>query len=371
MFKSIGSLLRLEDLIASDVPLILKVIKWVGFVVLVLNFKSFPGVWHILMPLLKHRLSGLLNRRGGGSEWWTSVSPVGRSVFPTPDGSDKGALVVLECRATLDDCDWIGHLSNSSYAKNLDPARMRMLLSWFPAFFDDGGMAALGAAHYQYIKEIRMNAKYEIRLSIGAWEDKWVYCVAKFVSHTKQKSTSKSQRSDSSSTQTPFIPSVSTLPTPSVSTLPTPSVTEAPTPAELVASKSQDKTVFDTSIVDKALFSVEEKKQVLQTHDTDGALIHCIAVSAICFKHGRITVPPNIVLATSGYSLTEPGDTNNWLCARRLRERGRVAMSEFFRGGWKSEDNKFWEVVPKVETERIKRLAELKKLTEGMNGLRV
>ncbi|CAE6358281.1 unnamed protein product [Rhizoctonia solani] len=363
MFKWIGSLISPETTSALDSRLIPKVIKWVIFAVFMLNVKSFPGAWHVrvLMPLLKHRLSGLLNRRGDGHKWWTSVSPVGRSVFPTPDGSDKGALVVLECRATLDDCDWIGHLSNSSYAKNLDPARMNMLLSWFPAFFNDGGMAALGAAHYQYIREIRMNKRYEIRLSIEAWEDKWLYCVAKFVSHTNKKLNSGDSKS--TSTHTSFIPSTSTPGTPYI--------TETTTPAERFDYKSQDTRALDTSIVDKELNSASEKKQALQTHDTDGALIHCIAVSAICFKHGRITVPPNVVLATSGYSLTEPGDTSNWLHAKRLRERGRGMMSEFFRGGWKSEENKFWEVGSKVEAERVRRLIGVRKLTEGMNGLRV
>ncbi len=36
----------------------------------------------------------------------------------------------------------------------------------------------LSAAHYQYIKEIPMFADYEIRISIGGFEDKWVSTVA-------------------------------------------------------------------------------------------------------------------------------------------------------------------------------------------------
>ncbi|GAB1524485.1 hypothetical protein RhiTH_007639 [Rhizoctonia solani] len=309
--KRANPLPLLEIASSSENSFVSRAIKWVVFAVLILNVKSLPGAWHVrvLMPLLKHRLNGLINRRGDGYEWWTSVSPVGRSIFPTLDGSDKGALVVLKCHATLDDCDWIGHLSNSSYAKNLDPARMNMLLSWFPAFFNDGGMAALGAAHYQYIKEIPMNRRYEIRLSIGAWEDKWnllalkydaiasepkVYCVAKFVSHKKQKIKSTEHSTNAS---TPLIPPIS-APT-------TPFEAETSTPAELIDRKVQEERDLDTSIVDSGLKPATKNKKTLQTHDDDGALIHCIAVSAICFKHGRITVPPNVVLATSGYSLTE------------------------------------------------------------------
>ncbi|KAF8745900.1 Capsule polysaccharide biosynthesis protein, partial [Rhizoctonia solani] len=353
--KRANPLPLLEIASSSENSFVSRAIKWVVFAVLILNVKSLPGAWHVrvLMPLLKHRLNGLINRRGDGYEWWTSVSPVGRSVFPTLDGSDKGALVVLKCHATLDDCDWIGHLSNSSYAKNLDPARMNMLLSWFPAFFNDGGMAALGAAHYQYIKEIPMNRRYEIRLSIGAWEDKW------FVFHKKQKIKSTEHSTNAS---TPLIPPIS-APT-------TPFEAETSTPAELIDRKVQEERDLDTSIVDSGLKPATKNKKTLQTHDDDGALIHCIAVSAICFKHGRITVPPNVVLATSGYSLTETGDKSNWLNAKRLRERGTAAMTDFFRGGWKLEENKFWQAGPKVEEERNRRLAELRKLTEGMNGLR-
>ncbi|CAE7085824.1 unnamed protein product [Rhizoctonia solani] len=350
---------------AAESSFIPKVIRWAVIAVLVLNAKSWPGAWHVrvLMPLLKHRFSRLLNKRGDEHEWWTTVSPVGRSVFPTPDGSDEGALVVIKCRATLDDCDWSGHLSNSSYAKNLDPARMNMLLSWFPAFFNDGGMAALGAAHYQFIREIPINKQYEIRLSIATWEDKWVYCVAKFVSHTNQKTHSRTNDSLNAGANAPLIPSISTPATPLV--------TETSTPAELVDIKPQEVATLDASRVDSGLTSTTTSKPTLQTHDIDGALLHCVAVSAICFKHGRITVPPNVVLATSGYSLTELGDRGNWLDAKRLRERGRTAMAEFFRGGWKTEQKKFWEIGPRVEEERTKKLVEFRKLTEGMNGLRV
>ncbi|KAJ1300414.1 hypothetical protein OPQ81_005234 [Rhizoctonia solani] len=365
MFKWTSPLFSLELSNTFNSSLISKVIQWTVIFVLVLNSKSWPGVWHlrVLMPLLKHRLSGFLNKIVDGHEWWTRVSPVGRSIFPTPDGSDEGALVVLKCRATLDDCDWNGHLSNSSYAKNLDPARMNMLLSWFPAFFNDGGMVALGAAHYQYIREIPINKKYEIRLSIGAWEDKWMYCIAKFVSNTKQNSKPKVKESPSTGANAPIIPSISTPATPLV--------TEASTPAEFVKIKSQNATTLETSRVDKELSSTAIPKPMLRRHDVDGALLHCVGVSVICFKHGRITVPPKVVLATSGYSLTETGDISNWLNAKRLRKRGKVAISEFFRGGWKTEENKFWEVGPRVEAERVRRLVELKKLTEGMNGLRI
>lgn len=71
--------------------------------------------------------------------------------------------------------------------------RMKVLMAWFPAFFSDGGWMGLAgrciiyalqfdykletiAAHYNHIREIPIGAKYEIRMSVGGWEeDKWVW----------------------------------------------------------------------------------------------------------------------------------------------------------------------------------------------------
>lgn len=51
---------------------------------------------------------------------------------------------------------------------------MQACIDWFPAIFGDGVWMALGGAHYHYIREIPINTPYEIRMSIGGWEDKWV-----------------------------------------------------------------------------------------------------------------------------------------------------------------------------------------------------
>lgn len=95
------------------------------------------------------------------------------------------------------------HISNSSYAKNLDPVRMKVLMAWFPIFLSDGWWIGLAgvcnncflilrvtglntiAAHYHYIREIPIGVKYQIRVSIGGWEnDKWVRAYLVLCSHT-------------------------------------------------------------------------------------------------------------------------------------------------------------------------------------------
>ncbi|KAG8734975.1 hypothetical protein FRC11_003532, partial [Ceratobasidium sp. 423] len=329
----------------------------------------------VFKSVMGYRLNELFSKRGDSHKFITNISPVGRSVFPTSDGSDSGAISVLKAWAgenfyivamgvrltveyvsALDDCDFNGHLSNSCYAKNLDPARMQAWVEWCPSLFADGAWVALGGAHYHYIREIPMNASYEIRVSIGGWDEKWIYLVAKFVSHPKKKSKSSASKIHSAAGTT--IPSITT---PS-----TPLVTEPSTPGEPALGARGNTTLLDASCVDTKLAA----KSALRTHDDDGALIHCVAVSTYCCKHGRVTIPPKVVLAISGYSLTEVGDSSNWEHAKRLRERGPARMTEFLRGGWKTEENKFWELSPEVEAERIRRVADLKKLTEGLDGLR-
>ncbi|KAJ1300415.1 hypothetical protein OPQ81_005235 [Rhizoctonia solani] len=365
LLQQFSFLLSPGDATKSILPFIPRPVKWFILFTFLFNVRSWPGVWHlrVFASVIRIRLNALLYKRGNGREWWTNVSPVGRSVFPTPDGSDKGALSVLKSWASPDDCDWNGHLSNSCYAKNLDPARMQACIDWFPAFFGDNGWVALGGAHYHYIREIPINTRYEIRMSIGGWEDKWIYLVAKFVSHPKKsKPDSHSKHSLNPHTKPTTIP---TITTPS-----TPLVTETSTPAEPVIPANGALTSFDASTVDTKLEPKRSPKPTLRTHDDDGALIHCIAVSTYCFKHGRITVPPRVVLAMCGFSLTEAGDTSNWTNANSVRDRHSAHISDFLRGGWKSQGNKFWEASPKVEAERTRRVADLKKLTEGMDGLR-
>jgi hypothetical protein len=46
--------------------------------------------------------------------------------------------------------------------------------------------------------------------------------------------------------------------------------------------------------------------QLKITEEVDGATLHCIVISQLCFKLGRITVPPGLVLAISGFCAPPP-----------------------------------------------------------------
>ena len=100
--------------------------------------------------------------------------------------------------------------------------------------------------------------------------------------------------------------------------------------------------------------------------EPDGALLHCVAVSQLCFKWGRLTVPPAVVLASDGftkpyceaegegindpikgaYSRTHPPP--NWLNSQSLRVPPQGSMDDFrafLGGGWRDvpDGERWWE----------------------------
>ncbi|KAG9086052.1 hypothetical protein FS749_003940 [Ceratobasidium sp. UAMH 11750] len=46
-------------------------------------------------------------------------------------------------------------------------------------------------------------------------------------------------------------------------------------------------------------------------------------------------------------------------------------IRDFLRGEWKTAERKFWESSAEVEAERMRRVAALRQLTQGMDGLRM
>jgi hypothetical protein len=90
--------------------------------------------------------------------------------------------------------------------------------------------------------------------------------------------------------------------------------------------------------------------------EEDGAILHTISVSQMCFKIGRITIPPAIALAINGlthakgYSLSNPPP--NWTAMKQVRD-----MKKFLSGGWKEveEKDRWWEEALGGEVEERRR----------------
>ncbi|KAF9261658.1 hypothetical protein L218DRAFT_1001448 [Marasmius fiardii PR-910] len=151
----------------------------------------------------------------------------------------------LECMTSyrVDECDCDLHLSNSNYAKALDCGIVKTVMRPCPQFVRTGGWLALAGTHFHFIREIPILilARYEVRVTIASWDQKWVFALCRFV--TKE-------------------------------------------------SSNDMKTFIETG-----------KLGNIPLVEPDGATVHATAIAQLCFKIGRITVPPTLVFASNRYSM--------------------------------------------------------------------
>ncbi|KAF9017436.1 hypothetical protein BDZ89DRAFT_1074821, partial [Hymenopellis radicata] len=282
-----------------------------------INIKSFPLSWHFrtLLPILRfvllkrlHRLSLIFRskkaKKARIQTWWHERSPGGRSPFEVG--------FVYRSWASLDDCDFNLHLSNSSYAKTLDYVRFQWALKYCPQLFREevGGHIALGGTHYMFLKEIPILASYEVRISMATWGEKWIYGVAKFVSKpTKKKTATPDSTPDAPSTELQELAKRLSLPP--------------------------------------------------LSKEPDGALVHCVSISQLCFKVGRVTVPPSVVMALNGLG---PG-VHAYERMQAMVEAGTI--KKFMTGGWREEEDRWWEAMGE-DVEALRRVR-----AEAMEGMRV
>ncbi|TEB27168.1 hypothetical protein FA13DRAFT_1691588 [Coprinellus micaceus] len=333
----------------------LNILKALCVVIIALNLKSFPFIFHLRLsrPVLRctlrdwfHALRVKLSRRDVGrhleDRWLDTVPLVGTSPFEYRD--------TFRTRATLDECDYNIHLSNSSYAKVLDIARFESVVRLFPLLFRSGAGMALGASHFHFIKEIPALQEFEIRTSIGSWDHKWLYMVSKFVSRPP-----RSNRPDSSTLS-----------------LPSPPLTSASSRSLSPASSASSSPSF--------------------FYESDGSLVYTVVVAQVCFKANRITIPPSVVLASNGFcsppdsiagagSRSKPSSPElppHWPKVKTIASPAHGGslkhLYEFYRGGWRSMpvDERWWEnaLGGYVEIHRATASLELARLREGLESAR-
>ncbi|KAH9170385.1 hypothetical protein EDB89DRAFT_1978700 [Lactarius sanguifluus] len=279
--------------------------KTIAFLLLILNVRSLPLVWHFNVFLPITRLWWLARRarirtlffssstnKNDAHKFHDDLVPIGQNPLDH--------ILVTKAWAGPDDCDYNWHLSNSSYPKLLDLARTNSVLHIFPSFVLAGGGFALAGTHFQFLREIPMFARYEVRSQIVGWDQKWLYVIHRFVSH--HKPTSRRSAPSTSGHKSDDDSSISSTPTPSASS------------ADLQAQ------------VARAVAAPREP-------EPDGATLHCISVNVMVFKHGRITVPPALVLAGEGFGATHEQGADARARAVGLGDKG---MRELYRGAWRS-----------------------------------
>ncbi|TIB95478.1 hypothetical protein E3Q18_03719 [Wallemia mellicola] len=282
----------LVNIVKEYTPVLLSISKYCVVALIALNMNSFPLVWHF--------------RTFGCVYWHKWFGNHERSVGIDPFKTVSTRKYI----ATIDDCDAFGfHLSNSSYAKNLDSARLDAWVELNYRLFKEAQVwTPLGASSYYFVKEIPFGKRYEIRTSIGAFEqDKWFYYVSKFVS----KKSEKSKGSPSTPANLATAGSHATAPD-TVSGTATP-IAKGESPNSLIA---------------QAYNELEPDEE-----------LNCIAITQYCFKSGRLTVPPPIALGLAG--LGKNGEKNHEIFKNLVKER---KLKAYLRGGYKKDNPDFADV---------------------------
>ncbi|KLO12162.1 hypothetical protein SCHPADRAFT_875833 [Schizopora paradoxa] len=362
--KSLGELVW-GDSSKSILPFIPRPIRYLVVLLLIVNARSFPFTWHYRMfsPVAFLRLNWWIVRLSGQSKekWLDSRQPIGRSPF------SPNICKPYKSWASPDESDYNIHLSNSSYAKTLDAVRLNCALECFLAFFRDGGWIALGGTHFNFIREIPIGASYEVRSTFGSWDGKWMYVVSRFVSKSKRATVAKNEtkkrlQEAQAGLRDEAAPSTSVqagIPSPLIHT---------PAAAIDLTSASGSSTPAVQVVSNRAL------------DESDDEVLHCIGISQVCFKIGRITVPPALVLASNGFGLSN----EKWQEIKQLRSRrspdmkaqggkSGISMRELLKGGWKDvpgEDRWWDQALAGMEEERVRKLEVFSRLKEGVEGAR-
>ncbi|KAJ6590603.1 hypothetical protein DFH09DRAFT_976043 [Mycena vulgaris] len=308
--------------------------------ILFLFAHSIPFSWHFRLfrplVLLNIRLLGFKarllfhpkeKRYELEQSWLNNLYPLGIDPFARE--------VVYKTWASLDDCDFRLHVSNSSYAKNLDACRLKSAVASLPGFIRAGGWIGLGGLHFLFLSEIPLFARVEQRVRFASWDNKWMYVIVRVVTLP-----STDQRKKARSTSNQDIP------------------------ARDFPGKFQPNSV-----------------------EPDGAIVHCIAISDMVMKIGRVTVPPAVALACEGfsqpssnpsipYSATNPPPHWETVLAiwRSGGNNGAKAMRDFLSGGWKKvpENERWWDdaLGGPVEARRLTNLKMVQGVRGGMEGFR-
>ncbi|KAI0749601.1 hypothetical protein C8Q80DRAFT_1232236 [Daedaleopsis nitida] len=392
-----------------------RILKYCVYLLFLLQIRSWPLLWHFVVwrPVfalrgryLLHRLSHIFSspavRRQKNMEWLEDLSNVGMNPFDLQ--------VVYKTWAGPDDCDFNLHLSNSSYPKRLDAARFKFALKSLPTFFRTGGWMGLGATHFTFLREIPMFSPYEIRVSLMSWDHKWIYVVTRFVTKPKKGKGKKAHlkplisvtppadaapraslhtangvTTGVSGTSTPFPPRSST---------PSPPNGHTNGHANGHANGNGNGHAPDAHL--KAVAA-----QLLERPEPDGAVINCLAISEVCCKIGRLTIPPAVVLPVDGFSCGPSASASasasarpyshanpppHWDRVRALRgdahtalddsvKKGSLkALRDFFTSGWRDvpDAERWWEPAlgAEVEERRLRGLACMQALRKGMEEAR-
>ncbi|KAH9824356.1 hypothetical protein DFH28DRAFT_945365 [Melampsora americana] len=165
--------------------LIIRLCRWIAILIAILNWRAVPFYWHVmtLFPILKVKF-----RRwklgSNNEEFVKSQGVIGVNPF-------EMKTITKHC-ATWNACDFMMHMSNSSYAVALDEARCEWHVNKIGVLMRNDMefvKVIVASTHLAYLVEIPMLADYEVEVRPVSWDNKWVYLLAKFTTDPPKGST--------------------------------------------------------------------------------------------------------------------------------------------------------------------------------------
>ncbi|GAA5882434.1 hypothetical protein JCM1840_001742 [Sporobolomyces johnsonii] len=142
---------------------------------LVLNWRALPLVWHV--------------------EFWSLIPRLYLKIWTR--GEDQAMAIARDpfevrtrttARVGWADTDYNVHMSNSSYARVCDRARFKWLLELVGPAMGMGIWSPLAGTSFSFFKEIPAGADYEIDVHLVSYDDKWIYYVARFTTAPRKGS---------------------------------------------------------------------------------------------------------------------------------------------------------------------------------------
>ncbi|KAE8266641.1 hypothetical protein A4X09_0g5703 [Tilletia walkeri] len=267
----------------------------------ILNVKNFPGVWHIRLfwspilfrmravpaihPLLPWISSNAYPTREPGAEPPLKLDslPLGKDIFDYK--------TTWTFYADLADSDWNMHLSNSCYAARLDFVRAEHVQTSFVLSHFDGCGWALGGTIFNYHREVPIFSKYAITVQVAGWDNKWMYLVARWTPPPDNVDEEAAEVLE----QTKPKRSLSTVEMRKFAA----SVLQSQREAD-AKDKGKGKVDDGSGAVTPEARSSSDNTTATSKKSAS-TTVYATAVSRYCFKAGRKTIPPWFIVATSGF----------------------------------------------------------------------
>ena len=244
-----------------------------------------------------------------------------------------------------------------------------------------GGTLPIAGTHHLFLKEIPLNAEYEIHLYLTGWEEqKWIYLTIAFITRGNSKRTKDVRGHKSKGLEEKAqvaakellkgVPDTATNNATTASNVDTigASLVIVPPGAELT-NRSPSANISDSSATSHSFLTpgppfssasqsgnqtpspsprpspAEERiKTALKAiRIPEGSTLHAVAVSQYCYKLGRVTIPPRVALIACGFGV----DSKRWERLVKIRDApdAEKKMRQILRGGWRDREvwGNFWD----------------------------